>query len=35
MLIYDYRSGETEGTIAAIEAGCHARYLYQASTQEA
>ena len=24
--LYESRNGETEGTIAAIEAGCHARY---------
>ena len=32
--LYENRHGETEGTIAAIEAGCHARYLYQARKQE-
>ncbi len=32
--LYESRNGETEGTIAAIEAGCHARYLYQAREQE-
>lgn len=32
--LYESRHGENEGTIAAIEAGCHARYLYQARKQE-
>ncbi len=29
MFLYDNRMGEAEGVIAAVEAGAHARYLYQ------
>jgi ubiquinone/menaquinone biosynthesis C-methylase UbiE len=32
--LFKYRLSETNGVTAAIEAGCHARYLYQARKQE-